>query len=312
MRDFRRVLLPNLGWAPDSVGAWYSYTVSNQIDAWAGPVLSEYSYGTSLTMEIVAELGGASSLVAAPLVPSLQKEADLGFDVAIQAQWVLVCLQFKVSKKLVRSNAGQAAELGVPYWRFSAKTGATSNGTSQHNTLCHLQDSLAGANQGFVYYAAPTFDQYDEFSRLTMAESLVARSAFPTPLLLGHVPLGEPHCYAYKDPDQVRAYSTPGPETRTSFGVVLDEIQSGPTGPQRGPEEFLREVVPVLQNISRLEVEPDLPPHVQVAQHSLGLGVQALLVGRNPVPDVPSSGQESDRSQVPPNRTLIDTAGLSE
>lgn len=286
--------------------------MSSQIDAWAGPVLSEYSYGTSLTMEIVAELGGASSLVAAPLVPSLQKEAELGFDVAIQAQWVLVCLQFKVSKKLVRSNAGQAAELGVPYWRFSAKTGATSNGMSQHNTLCHLQNALAGANQGFVYYAAPTFDQYDEFSRLTVAESLVARSAFPTPMLLGYVPLGDPHCYAYKDPDHVRVYSNPGPETRTSFGVVLDEVQSGPTGPQRGPDEFLREVVPVLRNVSRLEVDTGLAPNVQVAQHSLGLGVQALLVGRDPVVAVPSAGQEPDPSHAPQRGTPADADYLSE
>lgn len=286
--------------------------MSSQIDAWAGPVLSEYSYGTSLTMEIVAELGGVSSLVAAPLVPSLQKEAELGIDVAIQAQWVLVCLQFKVSKKLVRSNAGQAAELGVPYWRFSAKTGATSNGTSQHNTLCHLQDSLAGANQGFVYYAAPTFDQYDEFSRLAVGESLVARSAFPTPMLLGHVPIGDPHCYAYNDPDHVRVYSNPGPETRTSFRVILDEVQSGPTGRRRGPDEFLREVVPVLQNVSRLDVDTDLPPHAQVAQHSLGLGIQTLLVGRNPIVAAPPAGQEPDPSRAPQGRTPTDEDGLSQ
>lgn len=50
---------------------------------WSPTLFGEYSYGMSMTWEVVERIGGRSGLSAAPLIPSLQQEADLGFDVSL-------------------------------------------------------------------------------------------------------------------------------------------------------------------------------------------------------------------------------------
>jgi hypothetical protein len=130
--------------------------VRSRVQAWSPTAISEYSYGLGLAIEVVSRLGGMPHLIAAPLVPSLQQEADLGFDVAIEGRWLLLCLQFKIPTRLVRRSAAQAEAFDVPYFRFQVKTDTTRNGQSQHNTLCDLQQSLSGIGE-HVLYAAPIF-----------------------------------------------------------------------------------------------------------------------------------------------------------
>lgn len=75
-----------------------------KIKDWRPRTLSEYSYGQQMTTEVVDRVGGLPELVAAPIVPSLQVEEDLGFDVKIPAAWVTLFLQYKVSAQLTRDE----------------------------------------------------------------------------------------------------------------------------------------------------------------------------------------------------------------
>lgn len=152
-----------------------------RVQRWSPTSISEYTYGLCATIEIVNRLGGMKRLIAAPLVPSLQQEADLGFDLALEGRWLLLCFPFKIPTQLVRGNAGEAAVMGTPYFRFHVKTNATSNGRCQHNTLCELEQLLSSAGE-HVLYSAPIFDTHRDLSSYARSHTLVEHSVFVPPI----------------------------------------------------------------------------------------------------------------------------------
>jgi hypothetical protein len=248
--------------------------VRNYLRTLVPELFSEYTFGATLTTEVVAALGGAANLSAAPLVPHLQQEADLGFDLAVESEWALVFLQFKISQLMVGANAGQAADFGVPYLRFKVKTDRTSNGTCQHNVLRDLEGNLAGI--GFVYYAAPIFVSTTDLNQYAADESITEHSVFPRPSQLPTVHHGSTHYYAYTDSDNVRAYSDPGPETASSFEVVLADI-SQQSGNTETLTSFLQRSATVLESYSE-DGTRNASAGSRVAAASAGLGLQTIVI----------------------------------
>ena len=121
---------------------------------------SEFSYGFAFTYELVNALPGIS---AAPLFPSLRAEAKLGYDVKLDYPGLPLFFQFKLSDRLVRSNALYWCIYGGPYYRFHITSLKTSK---QHNVL---KDLMLEDDDYEIFYTAPLFHTMDDFNRLYLA-----------------------------------------------------------------------------------------------------------------------------------------------
>lgn len=228
-------------------------------------------------------IGGMPAMVAAPFVPSLQLEASLGFDLALEARWMLLCLQFKISTRLVRSSAAEASVFGVPYYRFHLKTDTTRNGWCQHNTLCDLQTSLSGFAE-YVFYAAPVFDRPADLTAFARARTLADHSVFVPPMQLGHVIPGDKHCFAYRTQGDVRGFSEPGPPFDASFEGALGRASSA--ADDRQPlREFLGGCDRKFAPFGTQDSGTNSAPGVVTAFTAWALDLQPLLIGMDVRPE---------------------------
>lgn len=249
----------------------------SRVQRWSPTAISEYTYGLCMTIEIVNRLGGIKRLVAAPLVPSLQQEADLGFDLALEGRWLLLCLQFKIPTRLVRSNATEAAVMGTPYFRFHVKTNETSNGQCQHNTLCELEQLLSAGGE-HVLYAAPIFDTHRDLSHHARLHTLVEHSVFVPPMRIGPVQAGHPHCFAYTTKHDVRPFSEAGQPFDGSFEGIVDRLFST-AGDRQTLAAFLASCDLKLAQAAERRTVTDLPPGRAAAFDALALDLQPIVVG---------------------------------
>lgn len=249
----------------------------SRVQGWSPTTISEYSFGLGLTVELVDRLGGMSRLIAAPLVPSLQQEADLGFDLALQARWLLLCLQFKIPTRLVRRTAAEASVFGVPYFRFHVKTDATRNGRCQHNTLCDLQQSLSSVGE-HVLYASPLFDKPQELTLHARAGTLVDHSVFAAPMRLGHVTPGDKHCFAFRSQRDMRPFSEPGLPFDASFSTVL-EMALSTASDRQAAGDFLHSCDAKLAEAASAPQALDEPVGTTTSMEALSLDLQPILIG---------------------------------
>lgn len=118
---------------------------------------SESSYALALSCELLGWSRATQALAAYPVVPKLQQEADLGYDLSLAMNWAVLFLQFKVPQRLHGANAGQMHHFGRPYFRFPVKTHRTANNAIQHNTLLQLEQQRSA--DALVYYSTPIFAQ---------------------------------------------------------------------------------------------------------------------------------------------------------
>lgn len=263
----------------------------SRVQRWSPTSISEYTYGLCATIEIVDRIGGIDRLIAAPLVPSLQQEADLGFDLALEGRWLLLCLQFKIATQLVRGNAAEASVMGTPYFRFHVKTNETSNGQCQHNTLCDLEQLLSAAGE-HVLYAAPIFDTHDDLSQYARSRMLVEHSVFVPPMRLGPVQAGDPHCFAYTTKHDIRPFSDPGQPFDGSFEGVIDRLFS--TAGDRQPlAAFLESCDAKLAVVAERRRLTDLAPGRAAAFDALALDLQPIVIGLDVATDQGSSAERS-------------------
>ena len=139
------------------------------------PEISEFSYGFALTNEIV----GWAPLAAAPLFPSLIEEgkAGGGYDVKLDQPGLAIYLQFKRSHCMVRPNAREISEYGlplaIPFYRFAITEAKKSN---QHEMLLALDE-----DEDLVFYAAPQFHLLDEINHAWSQNRVADRSIFLRP-----------------------------------------------------------------------------------------------------------------------------------
>jgi hypothetical protein len=168
--------------------------------------ITEFSYGFALTHELInnnALLLGAT----APEFPSLSQEGAPGggYDVALDFGTFLF-LQFKLSEYMIRNTAGEAATLGVPYYRFWIMPPSESQ---QHPMLLELEQT-----GGLVYYAAPVFWTQDEFNNAFTHHLIAPGSLFVPPNSIGviqgamwhPVAFNENNAYIFSEPKKIRAF----------------------------------------------------------------------------------------------------------
>lgn len=141
------------------------------------PEISEFSYGYCFTVEAVNRHG----IIQAPIFPTQNQEAELGYDIRLNRPGGLrpVFFQYKRSDYLFRKNSLNWAILGhSPYYRFSLMARRYSR---QHEILLDLETRYPD-----VYYAAPRFHTYselDHFYRIGAVYQnsfIIKPSAIPT------------------------------------------------------------------------------------------------------------------------------------
>jgi hypothetical protein len=156
------------------------------------PEISEFSYGFSLTNEIV----GWASLKVAPIFPSLIEEgkAGGGYDVKLDMPGVPLYLQFKRADCMTRRSAHEISRhnlpLAVPFYRFPITQSGKSD---QHALLLELDDGKAE-----VFYAAPRFYKLEHINEAWSTGAVAGRSVFVRPREIGTLD-SDSHHVAYDD-----------------------------------------------------------------------------------------------------------------
>lgn len=239
---------------------------------------NESTYAQLATGEVTRALLQHDDLVGIPITPTLRDESDLGYDMSVPAKWGMVYLQYKLSEYMRGGNAKEYAFLNRPYFRFTVKTGITSNYKIQHNTLCDLE-TLELRRGGLVYYMAPIFLTENELLSHFSNDTVVDHSIVASPLQLGPVAQNAVHRYTYTHQRNVRPFSEPGPERTGDFDQVLDAIRQSASGIDRVPLSiFLERTAVLLREVSGLDADSAMPAVQQIARISFALSLQPLVV----------------------------------
>lgn len=191
---------------------------------------SESSYALALSCELLGWSRTTQALAAYPVVPTLQQEADLGYDLSLAMNWAVLFLQFKVPQRLHGANAGQMSHFGRPYFRFPVKTNRTANNAIQHNTLLQLEQQRSA--DALVYYSAPIFAQGIELYDAVITKEVQQRSVFVPPSILPAVRANDRHVIAYTGQHDVTPFSEPGHprdgSDETFHGQLIESVRERP------------------------------------------------------------------------------------
>ena len=183
------------------------------------PEMSEFSFGYALTSELIHHYEMA--LVGAPRFPTQNEEGKIGgYDVSIPRYGVPLFLQFKRSECLVRTNAAEAARLGVPYYRMHLMAKRFS---AQHDLLLDLEN---GGNE--VYYAAPRFHTLKELNKVYLSSCVATQTSFIRPSWISSLPDDKDHYVAIRSDDHVWLMCSKEPReipSRSSNKVLRSDIK---------------------------------------------------------------------------------------
>ena len=168
------------------------------------PDISEFSYGFAITRELVDWSG--QPLTAAPLLPSLTREGQLGYDLKFDNFGFPIFLQFKMSDYMKKRNANEVQQgvLDPPFYRMYLRSRRYSN---QHQLLLELE------NRGnLVYYVAPSFHSQQEFNDNYRQQTIARKSIFVQPSQVGNINDDDTHCISFKScSEQDYSFSPPTP-----------------------------------------------------------------------------------------------------
>ena len=130
--------------------------------------ISEFTFGYAFLYEQTQR--NWANLKAAPVLPSLQREAEAGWDANLPLQGVDYYYQFKLSEYLSRRNAKYIKDgtYNAGYFRFGLHR---RDNNRQHRRLReHCQ-----ANP-FTYYVAPEFGGLSQFNASFLAREIMDKS----------------------------------------------------------------------------------------------------------------------------------------
>ncbi len=163
------------------------------------PYFSEFSYGYALTENLVT--GQGSTVMIAPIFPSLIEEGQAGFDVLISRPSIPMFLQFKLAHQMTRKTAWEAqrGDFDPPFYRMHLRCTAQSN---QHSLLLALEEE--GDNE--VLYAAPAFHTRAQLNEAYSQGDVWNRSFTLKPSQIGPL-TAEDHHVAFQFPGRWRTYS---------------------------------------------------------------------------------------------------------
>lgn len=134
--------------------------------------LSEFSYGYGVTRE-VESLFASLGMNAAPFLPSLLHEADLGFDVAFARRGRPLLLQFKLGQELsrLRTHCVPKPSVDRPFWRYRINT--------SHNQFKNLLN--AERLKAEVYYVSPQFSDWGSYEAHYLNSAVLDNSFLVSP-----------------------------------------------------------------------------------------------------------------------------------
>jgi hypothetical protein len=130
--------------------------------------ISEFTFGYAFLHEQTTH--HEHNLRAAPILPSLQEEANLGWDARLPLVGTDYYYQFKLSDHLSRSNATFIRDETYhdPYYRIALHR---HNSNRQHQRLKELS-----RNNPNTYYVAPEVNNLDEFNSAFLNNQIVSQS----------------------------------------------------------------------------------------------------------------------------------------
>ena len=211
--------------------------------------LSEFSYGYGVTREMERRLR-KKGLRAVPYFPNLRAEKKLGADVGFRKPGGVLMMQFKLGQQMERFRAqphvrGMPGKLNRPFWRFAVNV---TEPEGQFQTLLAAEDS--GAR---VFYAAPRFATWTDYTSAFDRQALLKKSAWALPHQIHsaasanpsvngwhHVVYDNSNCYVCSEPTQIDlveaddvveklvAYANDGVPLRSRVKSIFDRIFEPP------------------------------------------------------------------------------------
>lgn len=173
------------------------------------PEMSEFSFGFALTAELIHHYRIA--LMGAPRFPTQNEEGRQGgYDVELPRRGLPLFLQFKRSDCLVRNNAAEASQLGVPYYRMHLMSRRHSD---QHALLLDLEGR---GNE--VYYAAPRFHLMSELNDAYVTNTVAERTSFILPSWCGPLNDDDHHYIAMRADNQTLLFCSRDPRPIHTMG----------------------------------------------------------------------------------------------
>lgn len=145
------------------------------------PEFSEFSYGFAFTHEYINRFRG---LRAAPELPSLIREAELGYDLKLNYRGHVKFFQFKLAEYMQDSNAIHWNHYRAPHYRVPI----TKRGTDQLRMLRRL-----AAKEKHVNYLAPKFHTAAEFNSRFLSGDVNGRSIWIPVKRIPRVLDSDPH-----------------------------------------------------------------------------------------------------------------------
>lgn len=132
---------------------------------------SEAQFQFNILHEIVNKLSSDKGWNM-PIIPSLAKENDLGYDCKLDSSFKVLFFQFKIPEKLTRKNAKYWSYFSGPYYKFKIWPDLL---TPQHNKLIELANSDKRYN---VFYCSPSFIDVDELQLFYHKKEIAKNSIF--------------------------------------------------------------------------------------------------------------------------------------
>ena len=180
--------------------------------------LSEFSFGYAFLYEQTRANWGA--LRAAPVLPSLQEEADFGWDARLPLRGVDFYYQFKLTDWLYRSNAKfiQDGTYTTGYYRIALHRAERNR---QHQRLRALSQT-----SGNTFYAAPELRSLAQFNTAFLAGDVMQNSRLIPVALCQDINDADQHYITFQPnlpewtehSDPIRHdHSTSGEELRGSY-----------------------------------------------------------------------------------------------
>jgi hypothetical protein len=130
--------------------------------------ISEFTFGYAFLHE--QTINHEHDLIAAPILPSLQEEANVGWDARLPTHGTDFYFQFKLSDYLSRSNATfiRNGSYQRSYYRIALHR---NNSNRQHQRLKELS-----INNPNTFYVVPEFNHIDEFNAAFLNRQIISQS----------------------------------------------------------------------------------------------------------------------------------------
>ena len=176
---------------------------------------SELSFTFCVMHDFLNLYNSLNNYKPTPIFPTQIEENKHGYDVKLQCGIMPIFFQFKVSKKIKKSNGSFWNYHNGSYFKFNLYDPAISN---QHNILVDLAQNPA--NQ--VYYCAPLFNQNNELSDCFSKQTICSKTLAIDCRYLNSISTAG-HCisYSYNNGLTVLMHS---PVSQINHAILLNQL----------------------------------------------------------------------------------------